>query len=85
MSKYERGQQNLEDKKIDAGWIGKFLGMGDHALKNVMGIIAIILTLTIIGVCIFIENKEMSIEIITILSPILTLMIGYLAGSVKSN
>ena len=57
--------------------------MGDQALKNVMGFVAIILTLSIVGVCFFLKDKTNAIEIITILSPILTLMIGYLAGSIK--
>lgn len=82
--KYSEGDASgLENKKLDGGWVGKFLGMGDYALKNVMGIITIILVLNIVGVCIFIKDANASIEIITIISPILTLMIGYLAGSVK--
>ena len=73
----------IESKKIDAGYLGKFLGMGDYALKNVIGLIAIILTLIIVGLMIFTKDTEDLIDILLIILPLFTLVIGYLAGTIK--
>jgi len=82
--KYSQGNKsNLEEKKIDAGFLGKIFGCGDNISKNVVGLIASLLTITIIFVVIF--SNPNTQEVVSIIAPILTLAIGYLVGVKTSN
>ena len=69
-----------EIKKIDAGFLGKFFGMGDHCSKNVAGLIVIVL---IVFSCIifFTEEEKSNVwNFIKSFSPVITLALGYLFG-----
>ena len=82
---YASGHRGIEAKKIEAGWLGQFFGMGDHALKNVMGVAVMILLLTIVVIafCITItEKNEGLIKALTIIAPLFTLIVGYIAGAI---
>lgn len=72
------GNPKLESQKIEAGWLGKFFGTGNNALNSVLALIALGLTITLIVLLCNGETDSLNLVI-----PILTLLIGYLAGNVK--
>lgn len=79
------GSIDLKHKIIDAGVLGKFFGMGDHAARNVTGLVIIVLII-IIGVSFFLYSGDVKvIEFIKMISPIITLGLGYLFGKNSDN
>ncbi len=85
--RYTAGKfKGIDQQRLEAGWLGKFFGMGDHALKNVIGLAAIILLLTILIIVFCIINAEDSEKLINallIIAPLFTLVVGYIAGAIR--
>ena len=77
--KYKKNECDLEKTKIEIGMLGKFFGGGDKASRNIVGVICIILTLTIVGTLIF--GGGGAKDLISLVAPLITLAIGYLVGS----
>ena len=81
------GAEGLAHRKLDVGYLGKFLGAGDYALKNVISFCAILLSLIILGLVIlplFTKDYDNSIKILVIIVPLFTLVIGYLTGAIRN-
>lgn len=76
-----------QEHKEQRGWVGKFWGEGDHAAKNIAGIL--ICFLGVVGAAYtygtFESNNPCSTQIISdfwkILTPLITLALGYLFGN----
>lgn len=79
-----------QERKDQRGWVGKFWGEGDHAAKNIAGLL--ICAMLILGGCytygVFNCFNQSSNQLIAdfwkIITPLITLALGYLFGkSVK--
>lgn len=72
-------EHSLEDKKINAGFFGKYFGVGDIAKINVTAICVLLLILSSI-IFSFCFDFQHSIEYWKIVSPFITLGLGYIWG-----
>jgi len=74
-------QENVEfqHKKLEAGFFGKLFGTGFNAASNIAGLVVIGLIIAIFWIIGFKESSEID-SIMKIISPILTLTLGYLFG-----
>lgn len=75
----------LHSKKmeLEAGWFGRCFGSGKNAATNISGVALLLLILTFIGViCISFKTGETNIafDYLKIISPIITLILGFLFG-----
>ncbi len=77
---------DLKDlKKIEAGQLGKFFGCGVDSVKNILGLVLISFSVTILIIILLVTEFNEKIELIKTLSPIIALIIGYLAGKKMSE
>ena len=82
----QKAKLDNEDKKSSRGWIGRFWGGGEHASKNIAGL-CICFLMAIGAIVTFLVlrcNNEDGIKNIidfwSIVTPIITLALGYLFG-----
>ena len=73
----------LKEKEMDAGFLGKIFGCGDNIPKNVAGLLALLLAFAMVGVLIL--NRSNAIEVISLLGPFFTLVVGILIGQKISS
>jgi hypothetical protein len=67
------------------GWMVRLYGHGEHASKNIAGTISLLLTLAGIFLTIFsIENIEFIKTFWSVITPIITLSLGYMFGNKNS-
>ena len=84
-----KDKKSFNDKALSIGWIGKFLGEGSHASRNIVAItltssfILIIVLMIILTKYVNIgrENSHLLQTILLFLTNITTLAFGYLFGS----
>lgn len=69
----------LENRKIDIGWLGKFFGTGENASVYIAGVIALVLTVAGI-VCLFIDCKVPPEKFWAYSAPVISLSLGYIFG-----
>ncbi len=71
----------LQSKAMDleSGWLGKAFGNHANAPTNIAGFVAVCLILAGIGMVVF-SGWEKSAEFWKVISPLLTLVLGYLFG-----
>ena len=77
-SNHKELEHVLENKRIEIGYIGKFLGKGDAARNNITAVIISALTLS--GILVSLIRFQDSLEYWKIILPIITLGFGYLWG-----
>lgn len=72
---------DLRSKAMDleSGWLGKVFGNHANAPTNIAGFVAVFLILAGIGMVAF-SGWEKSAEFWKVISPLLTLVLGYLFG-----
>ena len=72
--------ERLEEKRLDAGWLGKLFGSSQYAPFNIAGIMLILL-LAIGAYCLYAPPEKISaLEVWKVLAPIITMILGYLFG-----
>lgn len=69
----------LENKRIDIGWLGKFFGTGENASVYIAGVIALVFTVAGI-VCLFCESKVPPEKFWSFSAPVISLSLGYIFG-----
>lgn len=69
----------IQHKKLEAGLFGKLFGTGYNAASNIAGLVIVGILITMFCVLIFQDPKEFD-STMKIISPILTLTLGYLFG-----
>jgi len=71
----------LQSKAMDleSGWLGRAFGNHANAPTNIAGFVAVCLILAGIGIVAF-SGWEKSAEFWKVISPLLTLVLGYLFG-----
>jgi len=80
---FESGKsEGIIMKELEIGTIGKIFGSGNNISRNIAGICVILLTLTIIGILILKFGEPSTIETLAIITPIVTLIFGFLFGSI---
>ena len=78
------GEHERDMKLIEAGFLGKFFGYGENVIKNVGGLVLVILTIIIL-ISYFRSPLDDWSNILKNLSPFITLILGYLVGENKSG
>lgn len=72
--------ERLEEKRLDAGWLGKLFGSSKYAPFNIAGIV-LILIVVIGAYCLYAPpEKTSALEVWKVLAPIITMILGYLFG-----
>ena len=76
----EEFKHRLEEKRLDAGWLGKLFGSTQSAPSNIAGIVLI--SLIAIGIYSVVDPPEeiSTLEIWKVLAPIMTMTLGYIFG-----
>lgn len=70
---------SFQHKKLEAGFFGKIFGTGYNAASNIAGLVILSLIVAIFWVMGFKDASEID-SILKVISPILTLTLGYLFG-----
>lgn len=73
----DQGVNILEERRLEAGVIGKLFGTGNNAAKNIAGIVILILITGALVAYFWTGDKGSLFEIVI---PIVTLGLGYLFG-----
>ena len=85
----KKNSHNINIKKKELGWFGIFFGGKELISLNISGMLIIFLILTglILSIKIYKEPKDLEnvIKIWGIITPIITLTLGYIFGSKNDN
>lgn len=79
-------QIDAEDKKSERGVLGKFFGAGVHSSKNIVGLLIILLLIIGVGYTLYMlhfnpeSTHSQVLDFWGIISPLITLSLGYLFG-----
>ena len=76
---FVKSEHDLESQRLNAGLLGKFFGIGNTANSNIAGLV--ILFCFVFGALITFFRPTIQSEMWKILSPIITLALGYTFGS----
>jgi hypothetical protein len=86
LKQHIESQNELDKKKIDRGWLGNFWGISESIPNNIAALLILLLLLTGIIYSFFsvnVSQEKLPISIKdfwAIISPLITLAIGYLFG-----
>lgn len=81
----ERAELLIKTKEMDleAGWLGKIFGADKRASSNIAGLLIALLVVSGIAL-LFFNSSIPALEYWKIISPLITLALGYLFGINKS-
>lgn len=74
-----QNQKAERELLAETGWLGKFFGSGNNAKIHYLGLLLIVFSITL-GVVFVFRGVAEGKEVGTLLIPLITAIIGYLAG-----